>query len=711
MSISPPRPALPGAAASFPDSTAPARLRLGLGKYREIIIAVALFLLFDLGVLVLNFYTSFQIGQDAVGINLSGRQRMLSQRTAKALLALESDRSRDVPMDADLDELRKAVRLFGISLKGFQSGATIPGGDGEPVFLHAATSPAAIAVLKKAQLIWTTYLEKLDPVLEGKADSAALADAVAYARANNLPLLALMNELTTALETVAAERAGNLRLVQTGGIVLALLNFAFILFKFLGRLRKSDAAIEAVNEENREILASVREGLFLLTPDFRLGSQLSRSASQLFGRDLQPGDDFFALLAPLVTPKVLKDGRDYAELLFSAHVKEALVQNINPLVEVPVQIKGRLGHDEQRHLSFQFNRVTEHKTVRHLLVTVQDISERVQLEQRLHAERQRSEKEFGMLLKAVEADPAQLRQFVRRAEVQLLEVNDLLRSTSSAQGEQKVLDTIHAVARLMHGIKGDAATLNLDSLASQAHAFETELQRIRDAGSGTRLGEALLALPMPLEELLHRVASLKVLTDLRRPEPAASPAPAGPQGINEALSRLALGIASEQGRVIAPVLRLETLEQVEPPAGRDAVRTIVIQLIRNAVVHGIEAPARRVQQGKPTEGRVEARLLREGGEWVLTVRDDGIGLDAQRVRDKLVGLGWYTPPQLASLDDRHVLMQIFKPGFSTASQVSEHAGRGVGLDLVKTQIQQLGARLQLRSTPGLFTEFVIRFDA
>ena len=95
MSISPPRPALPGAAASFPDSTAPARLRLGLGKYREIIIAVALFLLFDLGVLVLNFYTSFQIGQDAVGINLSGRQRMLSQRTAKALLALESDRSRD----------------------------------------------------------------------------------------------------------------------------------------------------------------------------------------------------------------------------------------------------------------------------------------------------------------------------------------------------------------------------------------------------------------------------------------------------------------------------------------------------------------------------------------------------------------------------------------------------------------------------------------
>ena len=65
-------------------------IRVAPGKYREIIVAVALFLLFDLGVLVLNFYTSFQIAEDAVGINLSGRQRMLSQRTAKALLAVET---------------------------------------------------------------------------------------------------------------------------------------------------------------------------------------------------------------------------------------------------------------------------------------------------------------------------------------------------------------------------------------------------------------------------------------------------------------------------------------------------------------------------------------------------------------------------------------------------------------------------------------------
>ncbi|MGH8806101.1 MAG: type IV pili methyl-accepting chemotaxis transducer N-terminal domain-containing protein, partial [Polaromonas sp.] len=76
------------------------------GKYREIIVAVALFLLFDLGVLVLNFYTSFKIAEDALGVNLSGRQRMLSQRTAKALLSVEAARVKGAAADKELEELK-----------------------------------------------------------------------------------------------------------------------------------------------------------------------------------------------------------------------------------------------------------------------------------------------------------------------------------------------------------------------------------------------------------------------------------------------------------------------------------------------------------------------------------------------------------------------------------------------------------------------------
>ena len=116
--------------------------QFAFGKYREIIIAVGFFLLFDLGVLVLNFYTSFQIAQDAVGINLSGRQRMLSQRTAKAILSVDAARAKGVAAGPELDELAAAVRLFDATLKGFQNGATVPGGDGKPVWLQPAERAA-----------------------------------------------------------------------------------------------------------------------------------------------------------------------------------------------------------------------------------------------------------------------------------------------------------------------------------------------------------------------------------------------------------------------------------------------------------------------------------------------------------------------------------------------------------------------------------------
>ena len=669
-----------------------------LGKYREIIFAVALFLLFDLGVLVVNFYTSYQIGEDALGINLGGRQRMLSQRTAKALLAVTVARSQGQP--AELDELRNAVQLFDATLKGFQHGATVPGGNGQPVLLKAVESSQAVAALQQAQALWTPYQQVLAPVLRGDGSDAELQAASAYAQANNLQLLGQMNALTTALEAAASQRASNLRLVQTGGIVLALLNFGFILFKFLGRLRKSDAAIDAVTEENREILASVREGLFLITPDFQLGSQVSQSAHALFGRKLQPGDDFFALLASLLDDKLLQNAKDYVELLFAPHVKEALVQDINPLTEVPMQVPNRLGQVQQHTLAFRFNRVRTGSVVVHLLVTVQDISERSALQAQLQSERQRSQKELAMLLAACAADPTLLRQFVTRSETSLLEINELLRNT--AQGKPALRQALDQAVRRIHALKGDAGALGLDSLVHQAHAFESALLQVRtDEG-----GDQLLALPLPLEELLGKMAALKSLAGLQR----GGLAQASGETLNTALAQLAMEAASAHGKRVATLVHMGPHAELGSDAA-DLVREISTQLTRNAVVHGIEAPATRQASGKSATGQLDVQLERLAGEWVLRVRDDGRGLNAAPIREKLLDLGWYTAPQLESFNDRQILSHIFKPGFSTAAETTVHAGRGVGLDVVQANVQRLGGRLTLASTPGQFTEFTIRFHA
>ena len=680
----------------------------GTGKYRDIIIAVALFLLFDLGVLILNFYTSFQIAEDAVGINLSGRQRMLSQRTAKALLAVEAAKIKGVPQAASLEELKFSASLFDQSLKGFQNGATVPGGNGKPVFLRAAVGPAAADILAKAQTLWTPYQAALAPVLTSNASDAELQTAVDYAKANNLKLLGLMNELTTALESVASQRANTLRLVQTVGIALALLNFAFILFKFLRRLRMSDAEIESVSEENREILTSVREGLFLLTPAMLLGSQLSQSTHNLFGRTLQAGQNFFEVLQPLVSEKVLGEARDYIDLLFAPHVKELLVQGINPLSEVRATVKNRLGQETTRYLSFHFNRVQGAGKVRHLLVTVQDISQKVELEDRLQKERQRSQKEFSMLLKAFETDPTTMRSFVERTEASLLEINDLLRSTSSVSSETQVLKAVDGAFRRIHAIKGDAAALGLDVLASLAHQFESELQKLKDGGQAT--GDTLLSLPLPLEDLLIKVGAFKAIS-ARQTSGSESANPVTPDAFNAVLVKLASDIGRDCQKTVQASVRMGSV--LDLPAHKvNQVRDIAIQLVRNAVVHGVEDPAQRAALGKNATGQLQVNLTREEtGEWQLSVRDDGAGLDAKRIRQKLVDLSWYTPEQLESFSDKQIISHIFKPGFSTANSASQHAGRGVGLDVVQTHVQSMGARLLLSTIPNQYTEFKVRFSS
>ena len=677
----------------------------GFGKYREIIFAVAFFLIFDMAVLVLNFYTSFQISEDAVGINLAGRQRMLSQRTAKTILGADSARSKALPIAKELEELQLTVNLFDVTLKGFQTGATVPGGDLKPVTLKAAEGEKAAQILREASELWGAYKLRLTPVLAGGFSDGEFNALVDYAKANNLKLLGLMNQLTTALEATANSRAATLRLVQTGGIALALLNFAFILFKFLRRLNTSDAAIEAATEETREILTSVREGLFLLTPQKQLGSQISLSTHDLFGKQLLPGQDFFEVLGALVSRKVLTDGQDYIDLLFSPHVKEQLVQGINPLSEVQVTVNNRLGQDITRYLSFHFNRVLEAGAVRHLLVTVQDISPRVELQARLDGERQRSQKEFSMLLKAFETEPTMMRSFVERSEASLLEINDLLRSTSSASSEVQVLKAVDGAYRRIHAFKGDAASLGLDVLATLAHQFESELQKLKDVGAAS--GDALLALPLPLEDLLDKISTFKIIGARKTTTTATSEA-ASPQAFQSTLSKLANDVGVDVGKRVVTNVSMNGIADI-PPDKVDKIREIAIQLVRNAVVHGIETPQSRAASGKAAEGQLQVKLTRDdANEWQLSVRDDGAGLNAERIRRKLIEMNWYSPEQLESFSEKQVVAHIFKPGFSTVD-TSKHAGRGVGLDLVQATVQSMGARLLLASTPGQYTEFKIRF--
>src|SRR5262245_32533154 len=135
----------------------------------------------------------------------------------------------------------------------------------------------------------------------------------------------------------------------------------------------------------------------------------------------------------------------------------------------------------------------------------------------------------------------------------------------------------------------------------------------------------------------------------------------------------------------------------------EAVRDPLTHMVRNAVDHGIESPAERAARGKETEGRLLLHAFHEGGKVVIELTDDGGGIDPQRVRDKAVQSALIAPEQAARMTDRELVNLIFLPGFSTTDRVTQFSGRGVGMDVVRTNIEKIGGTVDVESQVGLGT--------
>ncbi|OKH25630.1 hybrid sensor histidine kinase/response regulator [Hydrococcus rivularis NIES-593] len=134
----------------------------------------------------------------------------------------------------------------------------------------------------------------------------------------------------------------------------------------------------------------------------------------------------------------------------------------------------------------------------------------------------------------------------------------------------------------------------------------------------------------------------------------------------------------------------------------------LLHLLRNAFDHGIEPPEVRKQQGKSEEGQIEIRAFHQGNQTIIEIKDDGRGLNLEKIGQKAISVGLATPEELAMMTEDRIAELIFEPGFSTASQVSELSGRGVGLDVVRSQLRSLKGTVVVTSTPGKGTTFTLR---
>ncbi|BCE03273.1 ATP-binding protein [Marinicellulosiphila megalodicopiae] len=676
-----------------------------IGKYKGILISVALFIMLDASVLILNFYLSFSISDDAQAVNIAGRQRMLSQKTAKSLYELQSIKGDEQRIKTVQNELLTTVSLFDKTLTAFSEGGETINTDGQSINLSAVKTRVSQQSINEAKILWTPFYKSiLRSVDNDTVNYDLLPMAIAFAKTDNLNILGLMNTLTVDLEQTASNQAIKLRIIQTVGISLAILNFFIILFHFVRQLRESDEIVEAARQETTEILDTVKEGLFLIDHKLEIGSQYSKQLIDILELNEISGKNFSDLISNMVSRKEIETTEGFVNILFNPKIKEKLIRDLNPLNLIEVNIENKQSVYSNKFLSFDFSRVYKHNKIQHILVTVSDITDKILLEKTLEQLREQENEQLEMFSSIIHTNSDLVKEFIDDAFVSFNKINDLLKAQDSSVSSLKL--KAEQIFRIIHNFKGEAQSLNLHKFSKMAHDFETELKLL--SHNPILSGNDFLALAVKLNALMQYTKSIsEFVPKLVKMTQEKSNTNTTSLKINNKFREYSNDLSSQTQKPC--ILASSGLDEISLNYDtQKLISSIIIQLIRNTFAHGIETTHDRELSQKPLVARIDCHLsLIDNKTLELTYQDDGAGIDVEKVKTRAIENNLLTKEKLESMDSRRIVSLIFEPGLSTTDQANELAGQGIGMDIVKTSIISNNGKIKLQNKRGLGTKFTI----
>jgi len=724
---------------------------------RAVWVAVGvLALAFLVGVLAPAWYFAGRLVDNNTAVRAIGELQQQPSRMQTALNSIQDRlRARGFVRDS-IEQLKRATVQFETSTRTLAAG-----GDGLSIGGFGSDDDVQ-KTIQEMTAAWKKYKPSLDPVanftaipysdseregtqlnMYGLELQTKVTTAVTQARAYTPALEKSLVQIITGLQSSSDALATALRSVVLIGVGLAAALAALVGYLSLAR-GKQAAAAAAARQQTEDILSTVREGLFLLDADLKIGTIHSDATAQLFQRESVAGITFEDLLRDLVSPKTLAIATKFVKVLWSERTKENLIRSINPLNEVELLVGEKGSKDaETRYLEFNFHRVRREGAITHVLVAVADVTARVALAAQLKGAQDNAQHQMDAFLSILHVDPVQLSSFLDDSDVAFKMINATLRDPArdSATFRRK----IDGLFRQIHSIKGEAAAIGLGSMETRAHGLENDLAALRERTDLT--GDDFLPLLTKFDDLVShsqsvrdmvtKLASFRESFGKQANAPGSAPrtssatgdsttrAPklsddaataeatlqrSAREGFVASAQQLADRIATEQGKKVLVTCRGH--DQV-PEAYRRPVKDVLIQLIRNAVVHGIETPAERQAAGKSAEGhiRIQFELVESGRAFRMQCEDDGRGLTPDKLRKTAVAKGIISQSDATALSDQEAMMLVFRSGFSTAKDVTRDAGRGVGMDVIAEIAARLGGRISLNSEVGKNMKLSLSFPA
>lgn len=495
--------------------------------------------------------------------------------------------------------------------------------------------------------------------------------------------------------------------------------------------------IDEKMREVNDILENIDQGLFTVDLNGSISEARSSRTDSLFNVSDASGMHLAELLR--FDPEQRKTLKLWLKLAFGKHARRW--QKMAKLAPVhAVELPGDDG--SSRYITLDYEPVNgPDGRLAKIMVLATDRTEQRRGEQELDEQRREHEHEVQTILAIADATSEEVALFVDTARATTLYVMGEVRHCHTGSGSNAdCTDRAAKVMRKLHTLKGAAGTLGFEDIAADAHQVEDLIQHIQSLGPLER-DEHLLACETLLERLFGKIRDLaekhaRVYGDA---EHVAAKVPRELIGdITERVGRLdtasmttemrglvdacrtlswkPLGqLCRRYGMAVNRAARITGKDASLDPLDGDAfmppdlfvgLDDIILHLVNNAVAHGIESTDERLAAGKGP-GRVMLGVHLTDSAVTVTVADDGRGIDPEAIRRRARELELRSEESLAAMSDRDVRRLVFEPGFSTAAQVDELAGRGVGMDVVRERVTSFGGNITIDSEPGMGTAFEI----
>jgi len=448
---------------------------------------------------------------------------------------------------------------------------------------------------------------------------------------------------------------------------------------------------------------SMKIGLFFMDKNNIIQDHYSRYLEELLSDTKLFGKNLMDIIADSVTPSESEAIKDYFNMVLERTYDQEMLDDINPLNELRYANKET---GEKKVFQFAFATVERAHGEIFLLVTIYDITTRVELQERLAEEEARRQEEMQSVFELIQVQPDVFSDFMADMELELEEIVTIQKNDTLSTH-----DSLVKIYQSVHAIKSNAVILGLNVFGNKVHNLESKIKKLREI-QGTVPFSEMLNLTMEIDKITQEKNKFKdIIGKIKSYAGGDGKAKESGEKQNikvllESLSKTTSRVAEDLEKQINFVSTDIDAEAIDK-GPRRVIKEILMQLIRNSALHGIEMPEERKAKGKNEVGtiKVSIKMTEDHKNVQIKLTDDGRGLNYKKIAERALEKGLIKKEDANNND--MLTKVIFMPGFSTAETESVHGGRGIGLNLVRDRIKEINGKITLRSEPDKGTVFLM----